>query len=172
MHAGHPVVVSTQPVPDDSAVAQPMTASSLASSAPQNGPGTRRHATSRARHHSAYINACRAACMYATVWRDLTRPPQVAPPSRSRMAPFPRSVSSWRFRCDASVDTAWSPARNPPANAFEFHRCGRPLRFPAVRPEPAVSASSSSGATVGTGRPDGMPEFRDSLATSKAAWPA
>ena len=35
-----------QPVADDSAVAQPTTASSLASSAPQNGPGTRRHATS------------------------------------------------------------------------------------------------------------------------------
>jgi hypothetical protein len=86
-------VVSTQPVPDDSAVAQPMTASSLASSAPQNGPGTRRHATSRARHHSAYINACRAVCVYAPVWHDLTRLPQVAPPSRSKMALFSKSVS-------------------------------------------------------------------------------
>ena len=98
MHAGHPVVVSTQPVPDDSAVAQPMTASSLASSAPQNGPGTRRHAPSRARHHSAYINACRAACMYAIDWRNLTGPPQVAPPSRSIMALFPRSVSGYDLR--------------------------------------------------------------------------
>ena len=35
-----------QPVADDSAVAQPTTAASPASSEPQNGPGTRRHATS------------------------------------------------------------------------------------------------------------------------------
>ena len=81
-----------QPVADDSAVAQPTTASSPVSSAPQNGPGTRRHATSRARHHSAHINACRAAWMYAPVWRDLTRPPQVSPSSCSKLTLFSRSV--------------------------------------------------------------------------------
>ena len=69
MHAGHPVVANTQSVPDDSAVAQPMTASSPTSSAPRNGPETRRHATSRARtslraHHgvpsSVHVRPCLA----------------------------------------------------------------------------------------------------------------
>ena len=66
-----------QPVADDSAVAQPTTASSPASSAPQNGPGTRRHATSRARRHSAQIIACRAAWMHATTFQDMACPPPV-----------------------------------------------------------------------------------------------
>ena len=53
-----------QPVADDSAVAQPPTASSPGSSAPQNGPGTRRHATSRARRHSAKsLRAEQRGCM-------------------------------------------------------------------------------------------------------------
>ena len=70
-----------QPVADDSAVAQPSTASSLVSSAPQNGPGTRRHATSCARCRSAHIIARRAGWMYAPVFRDLTRSPEVSPSS-------------------------------------------------------------------------------------------
>ena len=82
-----------QPAANDSAVAQPTTTSSPGSSAPRNGPGTCRHATSRARRHSAHIIACRAACMYAPVSRNLTRPPQVAPPSRSKMALNRRSLS-------------------------------------------------------------------------------
>ena len=65
-----------QPVADDSAVAQPTTASSLGSSAPQNGPGTRRHATSRARRHSAQIIACRAAWLYAPTSQDMAGTPQ------------------------------------------------------------------------------------------------
>ena len=86
-----------QPVADDSAVAWPSTASSPASTAPQNGPGTRRHATFRARPHSAHIIAYRAACMCAPVPRDLIPPPQVAPPSRSKMALDSRSVPGFRF---------------------------------------------------------------------------
>jgi len=81
-----------QPVADDSAVAWPSTASSPVSTAPQNGPGTRRHATFRARPHSAHIIACRATCMCAPVPRDLIPLPQVAPPSRSKMALNSRSV--------------------------------------------------------------------------------
>jgi hypothetical protein len=65
-----------QPVADDSAVAQPTTASSLGSSAPQNGPGTRRHVTSRARRHSAHIIACRAAWLYAPTSQDMAGAPQ------------------------------------------------------------------------------------------------
>ena len=72
-----------QPVADDSAVAQPPTASSPGSSAPQNGPGTRRHATSRARRHSAQIIACRAACLHAPASQDMAGPPPVAPLSCS-----------------------------------------------------------------------------------------
>ena len=65
-----------QPVADDSAVAQPTTASSLGSSAPQNGPGTRRHATSRARRHSAHIIACRAAWLRAPTSQNMAGLPQ------------------------------------------------------------------------------------------------
>ena len=65
-----------QPVAGDSAVAQPTTASSPGSSAPQNGPGTRRHATSRARCHSAHIIACRAAWLHAPASQGMAGPPQ------------------------------------------------------------------------------------------------
>ncbi len=50
-------------------------------------------------------------------------------------------------------------------------RCGRPLRLPAFRPEPAVSASSSRSAASGTVAADippaDMPEFHDPVAASK-----
>ena len=51
-------------------------------------------------------------------------------------------------------------------------RCGRPLRLPASRPEPAVSASSSRAAAFGSGPADlpadDMPEFHDPGSASKA----
>ena len=92
-HAGHPVAVSTAacgrrlgggPAHDDlfTGLVRPGT---------DRGHAATPHPC--ARRHSAHVIACRAACMYAPVSRNLTRPPQVAPPSRSKMALNRRSLS-------------------------------------------------------------------------------
>ena len=69
-----------QPVADASAVAQPTTASSPRSSAPQNGPGTRRHATSCVQLHAAHIIACIVAWLHAPTSQDMAGPPQCLRP--------------------------------------------------------------------------------------------
>ena len=43
--------------------------------------------------HSAHSTACRAAWLCAPGFLNLVQPPQVAPASRSKLAPNPRSVS-------------------------------------------------------------------------------
>src|SRR5438874_1050843 len=78
-HAGHPVAARTAacggrlgggPAHDDTLPASPV---------PRNRSVTCRHATSRARRHSAHSTACRAVWLYAPGLLNLVQSPQVTP---------------------------------------------------------------------------------------------
>ena len=112
----------------------------------QNGPGTRRHATFRARPHSAHIIAYRAACMYAPVPRDLISPPQVAPPSRSKMALNSRSVPG--ASCSPRTGHALGAVGEEPPGT------GGVIRFPARFD---LLYASAPGAIETMGRGSGRP---------------
>src|SRR5208337_3183207 len=87
-----------QPSAGDSAVAQPTTTpfTGLVRAPEPVGDMPPRHIP-RPRH-SAHSTACRAVWLYAPGFLNLVQPPQVAPASRSKLAPNPRSVSLSRLR--------------------------------------------------------------------------
>ena len=136
-HAGHPSWSAPQPVADDSAVAQPPTASSPGSSAPQNGPGTRRHATSRARRHSAKsLRAEQRGCMrppprtwlahpqwrryHAHNWRHF--------PARSH-SPRKRADFPQVFRHERTLANRLSGRKGPSTFPW-YRRVGGPIQSP------------------------------------------
>ena len=91
------LVILSRPAPQlaagDSAVAQPTTTpfTRLVRAPEPIGDIPPRHIL--AQRHSAHSTACRAVWLYAAWLPNLVQPPQVAPPSRSKLAPNPRSVS-------------------------------------------------------------------------------